>query len=294
MARLNPAFYTYCHEHLHIDLSQQKQDEDCFLNQFELLCQEMQSLKKKGVHNIIEVTNKHIGRNVEFIIELMQKTQMNVLMSTGYYVEGFFPSYLYDMPAESIAQLMINELIIGMDGTSYTASVIGEIGSSMNQFTQTEQKVFHAAAMAHIETGAPISTHTSFSTMGKEQVKLLSGYDLDLSCVTIGHCDLRDHFDDLLWLLDSGCFIQFDTIGKNSYYPDTKRVETISKLIDRGYVNQIMLSMDVTRRSHLNSNGGLGFSYLIDDFVPQLESHGVTKSDIEVMLKSNPARLFAR
>ncbi len=293
MARLNPEFYTYCHEHLHIDLSPQKQDQDCYLNQFELLCEEMQSLKKRGVHNIVEVTNKYIGRNVEFVTRLMQKTQINVLMSTGYYIEGFFPPYLYDMPVKSVAKTMIDELTNGMDNTTYKASVIGEIGSSVDQFTPTEQKVFHAAAIAHIETGAPISTHTSLSTMAKEQVALLSGYDLDLNRVTIGHCDLRDHFDELLWLLDSGCFIQFDTIGKNSYYPDTKRARTISELINRGYVNQIMLSMDVTRRSHLNSNGGLGFSYLIDDFIPQLKSHGVSESEIETMLKSNPAQFFA-
>lgn len=294
MGELDPEYYTYCHEHLHIDLSKQKHDDDCFLNQFEFICQEMTGLKDKGVHNVIDVTNKYIGRNVEFVVELMKRTEINVLMSTGYYIEGFFPSYLYNMPVESVAKKMIDELTIGMDGTTYTASVIGEIGSSMNQFTQVEQKVFHAAAIAHIETGAPISTHTSFSTMGKEQVALLSAYDLDLSRVTIGHCDLRDHIDDLLSLLDSGCFIQFDTIGKNDYYPDIKRAETISRLIDRGYVRQIMLSMDVTRRSHLSRNGGLGFSYLIEDFIPLLERQGVTKAQIETMLKINPAQFFVK
>ncbi|PFG58348.1 phosphotriesterase-related protein [Vibrio sp. ES.051] len=294
MAKFDPGYYTYCHEHLHINLSPQKNDEDCFLNEFSLLCEELTELKKRGVHNIVEVTNKYIHRDVEFVNKLMQATGINVLMSTGYYIEGFFPSKLYDMNVNEIAKTMVDELTLGMDGTTHKASVIGEIGSSKNEFTPTEQKVFRAAAIAHKETGAPISTHTSFSTMGRDQVKLLSKYNIDMTCISIGHCDLRDHFDDLLWLLDAGCNIQFDTIGKNSYYPDSKRAQTLKMLIDRGYARQIMLSMDVTRRSHLSKNGGLGFCYLIDSFVPMLKAHDISDIDIETMLRINPAQFFTQ
>ncbi len=292
MSKLDPGFYTYCHEHIHIDLSHQKNTDDCFLNQFELLSDEMILLKGKGVKNIIEVTNKYMGRNVEFVEKISERTEVNILMSTGYYIEGFFPDFLYSLSDKEIAKSMIDEIIYGMDGTNKKASLIGEIGSSELTFSDTEKKVFRAAAIANIETGVPISTHTSFSSMGKQQVNLLLKYGVDSSNITIGHCDLKDHFDELLWLLDKGCSIQFDTIGKNNYYPDDSRADTIIKLIDLGYVKQIMLSMDITRRSHLLKNGGLGFSYLIDKFVPLLIRKGANKSDIDFMLKINPATFF--
>ena len=284
--------YTYCHEHLHIDLSTQKEDEDCKLDQYSFICDEMRSLQKRGVRNIIEVTNRFIGRNPHFIEDIINETGMNILLSTGYYIEGFFPDFLRTMPLKNVAKTMIDEIEHGIDGSSLRASVIGEIGSSHNTFTDTERKVFEAAGIAHLETGRPISTHTSFSTMAKQQATLLRNVGVNLENVTIGHCDLRDNIDDILWLLDKGCYIQLDTIGKNSYYPDEKRVEVINTLIERGYVERIMLSMDITRRSHLKANGGLGFCYLMDNFIPKLITSGVKQTDIEQMLRYNPAKFF--
>ena len=54
-------------------------------------------------------------------------------------------------------------------------------------------------------------------------------------------------------MIDLGAYVQFDTIGKNSYYPDEKRIAMLHALRDRGLLNRVMLSMDITRRSHLKS-----------------------------------------
>lgn len=284
--------FTYCHEHLHIDLSPQKLSDDCRLDQYQLLCEEMRQVQKRGVRNIVEVTNSFMGRNPHFIENLISDTGINILLSTGFYIEGFFPDELYTMSVDEVAQGMITEIEQGIEGSSLKASVIGEIGSSEDYFSETEQKVFRAAALAHLATGRPISTHQSMSTMGSKQIELLKSCGVEMSHVTIGHCDLRDNLEQLLWMLDQGCYVQFDTIGKNSYYPDSKRAQTLALLCQRGYEKQIMLSMDITRRSHLKANGGLGFSYLIDEFVPLLKQHGITDHQISTLLRDNPTRLF--
>ena len=85
--------------------------------------------------------------------------------------------------------------------------------------TDLEAKVFSAAALAHNATGRPISTHTSFSTMGLEQLALLKQHGVDLSRVVIGHCDLKDNIDDILRMIDLGAYVQFDTIGKTIITP---------------------------------------------------------------------------
>ncbi|WP_087023067.1 phosphotriesterase-related protein [Thaumasiovibrio subtropicus] len=290
---IDPSGFTYCHEHLHIDLSPQKGTEDCRLDQFALLCDEMRALQVVGVKNIVEVTNAFMGRNPHFIENIMAATGINVLLSTGYYIEGFFPGALYEQSEQAIADGMIREIEVGIDDSSLKATVIGEIGSSENHFSETEQRVFRAAARAHFETGRPISTHQSMSTMGKAQIALLKQCGVAMDRVTIGHCDLRDNTDDILWMLDSGCYVQFDTIGKNSYYPDSKRAETLHYLCERGYANQIMLSMDITRRSHLKANGGLGFTYLIEAFVPLLRAQGLSEQHIDTMLRTNPTQFFS-
>lgn len=193
---------------------------------------------------------------------------------------------------QELAQEMVDEIEQGIDGTDLKAGIIAEIGSSEGKITPLEEKVFIAAALAHNQTRRPISTHTSFSTMGLEQLALLQAHGVDLSRVTVGHCDLKDNLDNILKMIDLGAYVQFDTIGKNSYYPDEKRIAMLHALRDRGLLNRVMLSMDITRRSHLKANGGYGYDFLLTTFIPQLRQSGFSQADVDVMLRENPSQFF--
>ncbi|WP_423061352.1 phosphotriesterase-related protein [Citrobacter portucalensis] len=288
----DPTGYTWVHEHLHIDLSGFKNNLDCRLDQYDLICQEMKDLRASGVSNIIEMTNRYMGRNPQFMIDLMRDTGINVMACTGYYQDAFFPEHVAARSVEQLAQEMVDEIVIGIDGTELKAGIIAEIGSSEGVITPLEEKVFIAAARAHIETGRPISTHTSFSTMGLEQLVLLQAHGVDLSRVTVGHCDLKDNLDNILRMIDLGAYVQFDTIGKNNYYPDEKRIGMLHELRNRGLLNRVMLSMDITRRSHLKANGGNGYDYLLTTFIPQLRQSGFSQADVDTMLRDNPSQFF--
>ena len=284
--------YTYAHEHLHIDLSGFKGDLDCRLDQYALIRDEMSELMRLGVRNIVEMTNRYMGRNPSFMLDLMRDTGINVIACTGYYQHAFFPEHVATRSEQALAQEMIDEIEIGIDDTALKAGIIAEIGSSEGVITELEAKVFAAAAIAHNATGRPISTHTSFSTMGLEQLALLKRHGVDLSRVVIGHCDLKDNLDDILRMIDLGARVQFDTIGKNNYYPDKKRIAMLLALRDKGLLDRVMLSMDVTRRSHLKANGGNGYGYLMTTFVPQLFQAGFSQADVDVMLRTNPTQFF--
>ena len=288
----DPTGYTWVHEHLHIDLSGFKNNLDCRLDQYDLICQEMKDLRALGVSNIIEMTNRYMGRNPQFMLDLMRDTGINVMACTGYYQDAFFPEHVAARSVEQLAQEMVDEIVIGIDGTELKAGIIAEIGSSEGVITPLEEKVFIAAARAHIETGRPISTHTSFSTMGVEQLVLLQAHGVDLSRVTVGHCDLKDNLDNILRMIDLGAYVQFDTIGKNNYYPDENRIGMLHELRNRGLLNRVMLSMDITRRSHLKANGGNGYDYLLTTFIPQLRQSGFSQADVDTMLRDNPSQFF--
>ncbi len=288
----DPTGYTWVHEHLHIDLSGFKNNLDCRLDQYDLICQEMKDLRALGVSNIIEMTNRYMGRNPQFMLDLMRDTGINVVACTGYYQDAFFPEHVAAHSVEQLAQEMVDEIVIGIDGTELKAGIIAEIGSSEGVITPLEEKVFIAAARAHIETGRPISTHTSFSTMGVEQLVLLQAHGVDLSRVTVGHCDLKDNLDNILRMIELGAYVQFDTIGKNNYYPDEKRIAMLHAIRDCGLLSHVMLSMDITRRSHLKANGGNGYDYLLTTFIPQLRQSGFSQADVDLMLRDNPSKFF--
>lgn len=93
-------------------------------------------------------------------------------------------------------------------------------------------------------------------------------------------------------ILDKGVNIAFDTIGKNNYQLDEDRAKWLKILCDLGYSNQIVLSMDITRKSHLKINNGLGYSYLIDKFIPMLCNIEINDEHIKNMLLNNIKRIY--
>jgi phosphotriesterase-related protein len=213
------------------------------------------------------------------------------LLSTGYYKDPFFPPEVNDLSIEQLAQIMTMEINVGIDGLR-KASIIGEIGSSLNCITPLEEKVFLAACITHQRTKTPIITHTTLGTMGEEQIALFKQHHVDLTKVLISHVDLKHDFDYVVKLLKTGVNVGFDTIGKNNYLPDEIRIEWIARLVAMGYIGQLFLSMDITRKSHLKCNGGIGYGYLFDTFIPMLEKAGVTTQEIQQMLCGNPQRFI--
>lgn len=283
---------TYIHEHMTIDLSGVKNNIDCKLNDFEKTKKELLRLKELGVTRIVDVTNMGMGRNVEFITRLEKETGIEILMSTGYYKEPFFPKEVEKLSIEKLEEKLINDIKIGIDGTNKKATFIGEIGTGFEKMTSLEEKVFIVASRVQKKTGVYISTHTSLGKLGHEQLDIIEKNGGNLEKVILGHTDLLKDIHYIETLLKRGVYISFDTIGKINYLSEEKRIEYIKYLCDRGWENKILLSVDLTRQSHLKENGGIGYSYLLEEFVPKLLENGVELEKIEKFLVENPKKIL--
>lgn len=283
---------TYSHEHIPIDRSEVIENEDTLLDSQELVINELKELYSKGVRNIVEATCRGMGRNVAYAQEVAKKTGINIVQATGWYQSAFLPIEVYQSSITQLAEMMIKDITEGIKNTDIKAGVIGEIATTKNNWTEQEEKVFKAAVIASNETHTPIMTHTSNGTLGHEQVKFFQRERANLEKIVIGHVDLTGDPSYVLAMLKTGINVEIDTIGKNNYMSDTKRVEIIKSAQEAGYTDQIVLSMDITRKSHLKANGGNGYAYLLDRFVPKLKSKGVSESFIHKMLVSNPQRIF--
>lgn len=279
---------TLMHEHTTIDLSEVKNTEDCQLDVFSETLKEYKKLYEKGVRNIVDVTVFGMGRNIPFVQKIAEESGINIIYSTGFYQEEFYPIQVFRETREQLVERMVNEINHGIKGTGVKAEIIGEIGTSYNVWTETEKKVFEAVVIAHQETKKPITTHTSIGTLGHEQVDFFKKHNVDLNRVVIGHVDLTGDADYILKMLKDGVYVEFDTVGKESYMPDRTRAEILKKIQDAGYIDHVFLSMDITRKSHLEYKGGLGYNFLLDSFIPLLTSHGLTDDSIEKMLVTNP------
>ncbi|WP_246031725.1 phosphotriesterase family protein [Salibacterium salarium] len=283
---------TMIHEHVILDLSHIRQDNDPVLSDDDMIENEMARLVQAGCGGIVEVTNRGMGRDAWSLYQVSVKNDLPIVAATGYYKEDYYPPEVFEKSEEEITELFVQELTEGIDGTSIRPGIISEIGSSLREITEAEKKVFRAALQAQHATGAPLSTHCELGTMGSAQVELMNEMDADFSKISLGHQDLNGSREEYEYLLASGAYIQFDTIGKNSYRTNEDRIEDLLFLLGKGWASQLMLSTDVTKKSYLKVNGGFGYEYLFTEFIPELQNRGVSDKEIHTMMVENPRRFL--
>ena len=284
--------YTLMHEHITIDLSGIKNDKDCRLDCFEESQKELSRLYELGVRRILDVTNIGMGRNSDYCRLMEEKTGIQILSATGFYKEPFLPEFVYTMSVRELAELAVKEISEGIVNTGIKASVIGEFGTSKDTFTEMERKVFDSMALAAVQTGAVVTTHTTLGTMALEQAEYLKSEGVKPENIIIGHMDLSQNPDTIISVLKEGVNIGFDTVGKNNYCPDTFRAQMLKQIAKEGYLDQVVLSMDITRKSHLKKWGGPGYAYLIETFLPMLLEYGLSEEQIQQLMIDNPNRIL--
>ena len=103
---------------------------------------------------------------------------------------------------------------------------------------------------------------------------------------------MLDHY---LAILDRGANLEFDFIGHrfaSEEAAEPRLVELIVELLERGYGPQLLLSQDVCHNSQLKANGGFGYTYLQQHFLPTLRTAAVGEGEIAQMTSDNPRRIL--
>ena len=96
----------------------------------------------------------------------------------------------------------------------------------------------------------------------------------------------------ILTALKKGFYVGFDTIHKNNYYKDEDKIKMLLEIEKQGYIDHVMMSLDITRKSQLKYLGGYGYDSLITNFIPQMLAAGLKKESIEKIFVENPRRFL--
>ena len=274
--------------------------DNLFLADEDVAADELMFFKNAGGNTIVDASLPGIGRNPKALRRIAEKTGLNIIMGTGFYVGETHPKALDSMTDEAIGDLMVGELTEGVDGIC--AGYIGEIGIS-EIFDDKERRVLRAAAIAHKKTGAAINVHINpWTTNGIEAADILLSAGVAPDKICISHVDVENREDYIYALLQKGVYIEFDNFGKEYYIRrevrnsgyglfvhDTERVTLLKKLIDDGFVNQLLLACDVCLKNLLHKYGGWGYDHVLSNIVPMMEDEGITQEQILTMLQKNPA-----
>ena len=173
--------------------------------------------------------------------------------------------------------------------------IIGEIGTDKPWVSPPEERVHRAAARAARRTGLAITTHAVLSDVGLAQLRIFEEEGADPGRVVIGHADSYPVLDHYLAIVERGANVEFDFIGMpwpRERHGESRTVELVCELLARGHADRILLSQDVCNDDQLRRNGGNGYTYLGETFLPRLRAAGVGDAEIETMTVANPRRLL--
>jgi phosphotriesterase-related protein len=265
------------------------------LDDVDVMIREVDAYRAAGGASIVDPTNEGIGRNPAALRAVSEATGVNIVMGAGWYRERCYPTYVSEMMPNDLAEKLVRELTVGVDGTGIRAGFVGEIGTERGFIGPAQERAFRAAARAHGRTGCPILTHTThFGELALDQLDLLAEEGVDPHRVVVSHLGDRVGINTLLPIAARGAFINVDNLGfVGGYAPLDGRADNVAALLAEGLVDQVMLSNDICLTDQLLTNGGPGYGNVIVNFVPLLRARGVSDEQIDTILVRNPARAFA-
>jgi predicted metal-dependent phosphotriesterase family hydrolase len=263
----------------------------------ELVTEELRDFRRRGGGTLVDLTLDGVGRDPHRLRRLASAAGLHIVMGTGWYRGAHYPAeVLIDRRSvDELAAVMIGEFTDGVGETGIRPGIIGEIGTDKPWVSALEERVHRAAARAAKATGMAITTHGVQSPVGLAQLRIFAEEGVDPARVVIGHADSYHDLDFYLEVLAAGANLGFDFLGHRFGVEEAlepRLVETIVELLERGFAPQLLLSQDVCHNSQLKANGGFGYVYLQQHFLPTLRTAAVGEGEIRVMTIDNPARIL--
>jgi long-chain acyl-CoA synthetase len=263
----------------------------------------LSELAAAGYDTIVDPTVIGLGRYVPRIVRVAEQVDLSIIVATGVYTYDTVPFYfqhrgpalLPDLP-DPMIDMFIRDLTIGIPGTNGVRAAF--LKSAIDHFGMTRdvERILRATARAHRATGAPITLHTHpGSKTGLDAHRVLAEEGVDPSRVVLGHSGDTDDIDHLVELADLGYLLGMDRFGVDTIAPVEQRVRTVVEMVNRGYVDRMVLSQDASCYFDWLDPAFAGalpnwhYLHIENDVLPALRKDGVTDEQIDQIAHREPA-----
>ncbi|MFW6289485.1 MAG: phosphotriesterase family protein [Mariniphaga sp.] len=295
---------TYSHEHIIIEESFPTLSNPLFiLNDVEKVSRELTMLYEAGGRTVVDTMPANCGRNVEKLAEVSRRSKMHVIAPTGIHLEKYYvPNHWrYFYTEDQLSRLFIDDITLGIDRHDYGGPLVErtphkagliKLATGDDRITPHQEKIFRAVVNAHIETGAPILTHTNAGQLSLEQATLFSKLGADLSHVVISHADRLDDVGYHRELLQTGIHVEYDAAFRWKQGEVNVTYKLLESLLPE-FPDQIVVGMDMAKNSYWKSYGGKpGLNYLVTEFYEEMKKRGLNPY-LKNIFYSTPARLYS-
>ena len=280
-------------------------EDNIVYDDFDVAVNELKLYKQNGGDSIVDVTLDEIARNPLLLKQASIESGVKIVMGCGHYIDVAHPKFINDLTSFQLADEMIKDITVGVGNTGIKAGVIGEIGTSAI-ITPNEFKVLEGAGIASTKTGKSIHVHTAlYERNGIEVINRLNKLGVESNKICIDHVDVDLREDYLLELLKCGAYVEFDNFGKEFFIPkrpngvlkgrfayDYERAIMIKKLVDKGYLKQILITNDICLKSQFCTYGGNGFAHILNTVKTMLLDCGLSIAQYETLTRNNVAEFL--
>jgi phosphotriesterase-related protein len=257
----------------------------------------LQELQSYGCSTIIDPCPMDLGRDVEFVAEVAQKSGTRIIVATGVYTDEFAQAAVRWQRREDLVELYVKELTEGVGDTGIKCGVI-KIATGHSPATAYERKMIGIAAEVAKITGAPIISHTPGSTDGHEQIDLVEAQGVPANCLVVGHSGDRDDVPYQKSIAARDAFVGLDRFGMEIVLSDEIRMKNLIQLVKEGYRDKILVSHDtmLCMRGRLppeyEDMKPLPVTHLLQKLAPKMFEMGLAREDFDRILIDNPRTLF--
>lgn len=256
---------------------------------------------------VVDMCPVNCGRDLNKLAEVARAVPgLQVIAATGFHREHVYletqSHWVSRYSAEKIAELLIADIREGIDANDYSGPIVVrtpykagviKVATAYGRITAFERKCMEACAMASIETGVPINTHTTYGTCGLEQAQELIKIGVPADQIAIGHIQRNADVYYLQQILDTGAWLEIDGTYRIKYQPDSNRIMELRELGAKGYGDRILLGTDSGKRSYQKAYGavtGVDFNPAVDG--PRMIAEGFDPAYVQDLLCNNGQRFF--
>jgi len=295
---------TYSHEHVVIEESfPTLANPDFVLNDTDRITTELKEFYQLGGRTLVDTMPANSGRNVLNLATVSRNSNVHIIAPTGIHLEKYYlpDHWRYHLSADELATLFVKDITEGIDEfdygcpivkrTSHKAGLI-KLATGDEPITAHQQKIFEAVVHAHLQTGAPILTHTNSGRHAIAQAELFSKLGADLNHVVLSHVDKNKDLGYHKDLMQTGVYVEYDSHFRWKTTEDNWTYTLLEKLLPE-HSNRIVIGMDMARNTYWKSYGGKpGLIFLLTTFKDELNKRGLINY-FDQMFYRNPQQLFS-
>ena len=274
-----------------------------------------------GLRSLVDVSPESWALSPLLIAIVARESPVHVVAATGCWKPLALPLPGWAYPPsgpEEIADHFVEAFENGLGGTGVKPGIIS-VATDAGPTNPVERNILEGAALAQRATGLAITTHTSSPACAEAHVDILGEAGADMDRVAIGRLGLRSGlagFPLYERLAKVGVGLGIDNFGM--VRQDSEWADMTVQLIDAGYVDNVILSLDTTvirrgmegiynRHTLKDTKNIVGleqisevsdrptegdFTLLHTRLLPLLRKAGVEEETITRILVDNPTRML--